>query len=244
MNARVEATRRAIQERRFRLLFQPIVTLADRQVRHFEALLRPTPAPGLAVRGVQEFVLFAEAAGLSEELDWAVLDAAAEASEAARGTPVAVNVSGLSMQSSAFRDRMLDRLARATKAGANLLIELTETADIEDLNSAVASMAGLRAAGVPVCLDDFGSGAAAFRYLREFRVDYVKLDGSYVRGALTNAREHGFLLTMVELANFMGAKTVAETIETEEQARLMREIGVEFGQGYLFGRPEPLPSAA
>ena len=242
-DARIEATRAVIEGRRFRLQFQPIVTLADRKIRHFEALLRPILTPSLAVQNVQEFVLFAEAAGLSEDLDWAVLDTAAAASEAARGVSVAVNVSGLSMQSSAFRDRMLDRMVRATKAGANLLIELTETADIEDIGSAVASMAGLRAAGIPVCLDDFGSGAAAFRYLREFRVDYVKLDGSYVREALSNAREHGFLLTMVELANFMGAKTVAETIETEAQARLMREIGVEFGQGYLFGRPGSLPGS-
>ncbi len=242
-DARIEATRAVIEERRFRLQFQPIVTLRDRQVRHFEALLRPISTPRLAVRNVQEFVLFAEAAGLSEKLDWAVLDTAAAASEAARGASVAVNVSGLSMQSSAFRERMLDRLASATRAGANLLVELTETADIDDISSAVASMAGLRAAGIPVCLDDFGSGAAAFRYLREFRVDYVKLDGSYVREALSNAREHGFLLTMVELANFMGAKTVAETIETEAQARLMREIGVEFGQGYLFGRPGSLPGS-
>ena len=101
-------------------------------------------------------------------------------------------------------------------------------------------------AGLKARVDEMrtlGSGAAAFRYLREFRVDYVKLDGSYVREALSNAREHGFLLTMVELANFMGAKTVAETIETEPQARLMREIGIEFGQGYLFGRPGSLPGS-
>ena len=242
-DARIEATRAAIQERHFHLLFQPIVALSNRRVHHYEALLRPHSTANLAVRSVQDFVLFAEAAGLSEELDWAVLDAAAEASGAARGAPIAVNVSGLSMQSSAFCDRMLDRLARATRAGANLLIELTETADIEDLGSAVASMVGLRAAGIPVCLDDFGSGSAAFRYLREFRVDYVKLDGTYVGGALSNAREHGFLLTMFELANFMGAKSVAETIETEAQARLMQDIGVEFGQGYLFGRPAPLPDS-
>lgn len=242
-DARIQATRAAIEERRFRLQFQPIVSLRDGKVHHFEALLRPISTPKLAVQGPQEFVLFAEAAGLSEELDWAVLDKAAEASEAARGASVAVNISGLSMQSGAFRERMLDRLARAQAAGARMLVELTETADIEDFESAAESMRGLRTAGVPVCLDDFGSGSAAFRYLREFRVDYVKLDGGYVRGALTNAREHGFLLSMVELANFMGAKSVAETIETEPQARLMREIGVEFGQGYLFGRPGALPGS-
>jgi EAL domain-containing protein (putative c-di-GMP-specific phosphodiesterase class I)/PAS domain-containing protein len=240
-DARIEATCEAIQERRFSLVFQPIVTLRDRQIHHYEALLRPISTTKLTVQGPQEFVLFAEAAGLSEELDWAVLDEACTACEAAPGVSVAVNISGLSMQSATFRNRMLDRLARAAKAGASVLIELTETADIEDFESAGVSMTGLRAAGIPVCLDDFGSGSAAFRYLREFRVDYVKLDGSYVRGALTSAREHGFLLSMVELANFMGAKTVAETIETEAQEQFMLEIGIEFGQGYLFGRPGPLP---
>jgi len=240
-DARIEATCEAIQERRFSLVFQPIVTLRDRQVHHYEALLRPISTAKLTVQGPQEFVLFAEAAGLSEELDWAVLDEACAACEAAPGVSIAVNISGLSMQSATFRNRMLDRLARAAKAGASVLIELTETADIEDFESAGVSMTGLRAAGIPVCLDDFGSGSAAFRYLREFRVDYVKLDGSYVRGALTSAREHGFLLSMVELANFMGAKTVAETIETEAQEQFMLEIGIEFGQGYLFGRPGPLP---
>ena len=97
--------------------------------------------------------------------------------------------------------------------------------------------------GVPVCIDDFGAGAAAFRYLREFRVDYVKLDGAYVRGALQNAREHGFLLSMIELANFVGAKVIAEMIEQEDQARMMRELGVEYGQGWLFGKPGSLPGS-
>ena len=69
----------------------------------------------------------------------------------------------------------------------------------------------------------------------------MKLDGAYVRGAMTNAREHGFLLTMVELANFVGARVVAETIETVEQADLMLAAGIEFGQGWLFGRPGVLP---
>jgi EAL domain-containing protein (putative c-di-GMP-specific phosphodiesterase class I) len=104
-------------------------------------------------------------------------------------------------------------------------------------------VANLRALNIPVCIDDFGAGSAAFRYLREFRVDYVKLDGAYVRGALHNAREHGFLLSMVELANFVGAKVIAETIETEPQAKLMREVGVEYGQGWLFGRPGSLPGS-
>ncbi len=159
------------------------------------------------------------------------------------GVSVAVNVSGLSMQSHSFRERMMRMLAGSDAPTGRILVELTETADIEDVPSAAESVAGLRDALVPVCIDDFGAGSAAFRYLREFRVDYVKLDGAYVRGALHSAREHGFLLSMVELANFVGAKVIAEMIETEPQAQLMRDMGVQFGQGWLFGRPGTLPGS-
>ena len=96
---------------------------------------------------------------------------------------------------------------------------------------------------MPVCLDDFGAGGAAFRYLREFGVDYVKIDGLYVRAATRGARERGFVASMVELAGTVGARVVAEMIETEEQAALMRDLGVQFGQGWLFGRPGTLPGA-
>ena len=122
-----------------------------------------------------------------------------------------------------------------------MLMELTETADIEDTRSAAKTIAGFREAQIPVCIDDFGAGSAAFRYLREFQVDYVKLDGACVRAALLNAREHGFLLTMVELANFVGARVIAETIETNEEADVLQSAGIEFGQGWLFGRPGALP---
>ena len=239
---RARMVRAAIAEGRFRLAYQPVVHLGSREVHHYEALLRPVFTPDSPIQTTHDFVTFAEAVGLSEELDMAVMRHAVAAVQDSPGTPVAVNVSGLSMQSVPFRERMLEALGRVAGKG-RLLVELTETADIEDVASAAESVASLRAANVPVCIDDFGAGSAAFRYLREFRVDYVKLDGAYVRGALHNAREHGFLLSMVELANFVGAKVIAETIETEPQAKLMREVGVEFGQGWLFGRPGSLPGS-
>ena len=239
---RARAMREIIEARRFRLQYQPVVALADQQAHHFEALLRPTPTPANPAHTTQDFVLLAEAVGLSEELDWAVLQ---ETLAALRATPrarIAVNISGLSMQSRPFRERILDEVSRNPEP-SRLLVELTETAEIEDLQGAADSIARLRAAGVAVCIDDFGAGAAAFRYLREFHVDFVKIDGAYVRAATRSARERSFVASMVELATAAGAKTVAEMIETEEQARLMRELGVEFGQGWLFGRPGSLPGA-
>ncbi|MBX9701281.1 MAG: EAL domain-containing protein, partial [Acetobacteraceae bacterium] len=241
---RAEALRRVIAERRFRLAFQPIVALDDRRVHHFEALLRPIATPGSASpAGPQEFVTFAETVGLSEDLDWAVVETCAEAARKADGTRIACNLSGLSLQSPAFRDRLLALLRAEPDLVPRLLIEITETAEIEDEPAAVATVEALRALGLPLCIDDFGAGAAAFRYLRAFRVDYVKIDGQYVQAALTSAQDRGFVAAMVDLARTVGAKVVAERIETEAEAAAMRELGVGYGQGWLFGKPGRLPGS-
>ena len=240
--------REAIAAKRFRLQFQPIVGLTDNAIHHFEALLRPVESPSHPSGTTQDFVLFAEMVGLAEELDLAVLAEAIDALRAAPTATVAVNVSGYTMQSPPFRDAVAAILAEnADIIGPDhphrLLVELTETAEIDDMPAAAAAIAALRAQGVPVCLDDFGAGGAAFRYLREFGVDFVKIDGLYVRAAVRGARERGFVASMVELAGSVGAQVVAEMIETEAQAALMRELGVQYGQGWLFGRPGSLPGA-
>jgi EAL domain-containing protein (putative c-di-GMP-specific phosphodiesterase class I) len=235
--------RRAIADRHFRLLFQPIVSLADRQLHHYEALLRPIPTPDCHLHKPQDFVAFAEAVGLAEELDWAVLRQALAALRASSSPCIAVNVSGFSMQSREFRDRLLGLVeARIELLGhGRLLIELTETAEVEDVTEAGTTMMKLRALGVPVCIDDFGAGAASFRYLRDFRVDLVKIDGGYVRNAMRGDRERNFIGSLAGLVSATGAKIVAEMIETEENALLMQSLGVQYGQGYLFGRPGALP---
>ena len=120
------------------------------------------------------------------------------------------------------------------------MVELTESAEIEDEDSAASTLRALRARGVPVCIDDFGAGAAAFRYLKSFPTDYVKVDGTFVQAALTSERDRSFVAAMVDLSLAVGAKVVAERIETEEEAEVMRNLGVHFGQGWLFGRPGTL----
>lgn len=243
---RTLAMRETIANRRFRLAFQPVVALSDRKVHHFEALLRPTANGAIGVETTQDFVTFAEAVGLSEELDWAVLTMALEALRATRDVSIAVNMSGLSMQDAAYCTRLVELIGSlgdtlGPRGSKRLLIELTETVEIEDMTTASASIEKLRGAGVPVCLDDLGAGASACRYLRTFGVDYVKIDGVYVRGAETSARDRVFTASMVEIASSVGAEIVAEMIETEAQAGLMRELGVHYGQGWLFGRREQLP---
>jgi EAL domain-containing protein (putative c-di-GMP-specific phosphodiesterase class I) len=240
--AQAAATRSAIQHGRFRMVFQPVVSLADRVVHHYEALLRPFPVAGQQAATTQEFVSFAEAIGLAETLDGAVLQRTVETIAAAK-VPVAINVSGLSMQSAAFRDMLLGLIDGNAAFRRQLMVELTETADIDDVPAAVDTVNRLSAAGVPMCLDDFGAGFAAFRYLKEFKVDYVKIDGSYVRNARSGARESGFVGAMVELARCVGARAIAEMVETEAQAASMMALGVQFGQGWLFGKPGGLPGS-
>ncbi len=236
------ALHRAIRERRFELLFQPIVSLADCTLHHYEALLRPKPIPGCPFSNPQEFVMLVETLGLSDELDLAVADLASTAVTDAT-ISVAFNLSSQSVQSSAFRDRLLALLSAspACRAG-RLIVEMTETAEVENLTEAARTVAALRAIGVPFCLDDFGAGTADVRVLRALSADIVKLDGSYVPGVLRGGHERAFVKGMIDIARAAGAEVVAERIETEGEAEALRAVGVTYGQGWLFGRPAPLPA--
>ncbi len=180
----------------------------------------------------------AEMLGLAEDLDGAAREAAARG-----GVTVAFNISGLSAQSPGFRKRLLAALARAMPASpSSLLAELTETAEIEDEAQAAVTIAALRERGVPVCIDDFGAGAAAFRYLHSFQVDYVKIDGTYVRHAVESEHDRSFVAAMVDLSLKVGAQAIAEQVGNEAVATIMSALGVRYGQGWLFGRPGKLPS--
>jgi EAL domain-containing protein (putative c-di-GMP-specific phosphodiesterase class I) len=238
--ARAAATRSLLQRGHFRLAYQPVVRLSDRTLHHYEALLRPHPMIGHDKVNTEEFVAFAEAMGLAEMLDRAVLQRVVDTLPNAK-TRVAVNISGISMQSPEFREWLLSIITRNPAVCRWLMVELTETADIEDVPAAVDTVNQLTEAGIPVCLDDFGAGFAAFRYLKEFTVAFVKIDGAYVSTANDGARESGFVSAMVELARCVGASAIAEKVETEAQAESMATLGVQFGQGWLFGRPGALP---
>ncbi|WP_419898084.1 EAL domain-containing protein [Roseomonas sp. USHLN139] len=244
---RAAALARAIADRRFSLAFQPIVELAEPEAApaHYEALIRPLATDGLPTLGPQAFVNLAEMVGLSAELDLAVADASLVALTRAGGeTRVACNVSGLSLQDPAFRRRLLALLeSHAPELRARLLIEVTETVEIDNEAEAVASREALRQHGVTVCIDDFGAGAAGLSYLRLLKPNLVKLDGRFMEATSGGQRgeSYNFAAALVELARATGAAVVAERIETESDADTARSFGARYGQGWLFGRPGTLP---
>ncbi len=235
------AQRKIIAAGQFDMVFQPVVSLSNRSIHHYEALVRPIPGSGALWETTQDFVTCAEAVGLAEELDLAVLQRVLATLARNPACSIAANISGLSMQSEPFRERL--SAALPTGSYPRLLIELTETAEIDDMAAAADTLERLQDLNIGLCIDDFGAGAAAFRYVRDFHVDYVKIDGAYVQGATRSSRERNIVASMLDLARSVGAKTIAEMIETDQQARLMQELGATFGQGWLFGRPGKLPAS-
>ncbi len=236
--------RRVMQDGRFSLSYQPIVTLSNRRPHHYEALIRPKPIPEIPLAGPQDFVMLVEALGLADELDLRIARMACDRAVAA-GSAVAFNISGQSVQNPGFRKRLIGTLRHHPACAAGLaVVEMTETAEIEDVAEGLATAEALRSIGVPFCLDDFGAGAADMRLLRALTPNIVKLDGSYVPGITTAGRERSFIAGMTEIARAVGAEVVAERIETEAEAEALASLGVTYGQGWLFGRPDDLPDAA
>ncbi len=226
---------------RFDIAYQPIVDLATRHVHHHEALLRFSDGIGPAER-----IAFAETTGLISDLDLAVvhrvLARSAQAKLRGRAKTVSINLSGRSIEQPRFLEALHKLIASYGFLDGLVMFEITESSQITDLDAAARAIATLRATGCPVCLDDFGAGASAFHYLRALPVDYVKIDGAYVREVLNVPRDQLFLAAMARLCTDLGVATIGEMVEDEGTARFLIDLGVRYGQGFLFGRPAPGPA--
>jgi len=236
--ARVAEVKNTIAAGLFDLVFQPIVDLKERQPHHYEALARNIG--GQANRSPFEFVTLAEEIGLIADFDLAVCRRAiATLEQDAGGRKIAVNLSGFSLGRPGFDDALMALLRAHPLARHRLLFEVTESAEIADLVAVNRVLQELRRTGHAVCLDDFGSGAAAFEYLRSLEVDFVKIDGSYVKGAVATTYGHSFLKCITALCRDLKIGTIGEMVEDEATWRLLKTVGVDFGQGFYFGKPLP-----
>jgi diguanylate cyclase (GGDEF)-like protein len=159
---------------------------------------------------------------------------------ASRGLTVSLNVSGQSIGDEMFIQHFTQLLKSANLPRQCISVELTEQAAITNLASAKSMVVRLGALGCGFALDDFGTGANSLTYLKTLNVDRVKIDGSFVRDVLTDRNSQATVRAIVELAKGLGIETVAEYVETEEIAAEIRRLGVDYAQGYAFGRPEPL----
>lgn len=231
--------RAIVRDRDFTLEYQPIVDLGSGVTHHFEALAR------FGSHGPAATIQLAEELGLIEGFDLAVAEKALrQLNQPGFGlTRIAVNVSGASLGADTYVDGLLRMTSAAPAIRSRIQVEVTETSAVADLEAATRRLTALRRAGIRVCLDDFGVGAASMDYLHRLPFDTVKIDGRFVREVVTDARSRALIAHLVDLCATLKVSTVAEMIETEAQAEAVRAMGVTYGQGWLFGRPAAQPTA-
>ena len=236
------ALRRALEEERFRLEYQPIVALDSGVPLAVEALLRWDDPH--APRGPSEFVPIAEESGLIVRLGAWVLERAC--SQAARWvadhpgagwTRLNVNVSGRQLAEPAFPEALANVLERCELAPERLALELTETALME--TTALDALQELKRLGVRLVLDDFGTGYSSLSYLAEFPIDTLKIDRPFVAGLENENTTFPIVEAVVGMAQALGLTTVAEGVEHEQQLRVLRELDCDATQGFLFAEPTP-----
>ncbi|MBL9034775.1 MAG: EAL domain-containing protein [Rhodospirillaceae bacterium] len=244
--SRVVAMRDLIHERRITLHYQPIVSLNDRRHHHYEVLLRFADG-----RSPFEDVRFAEEINIIHELDLAVANGAIarilEGAAKGQHLSLAVNMSAKSLLNDSFGEMFTKVTERLGTDRKRLMIEITESAKLEDLARAAQAVQRLRGRGHVVCLDDFGAGASSLPYLQQLTVDYVKIDGVYIRSITDSPRERAIVQGVLTTCKCLGIRTVAEMIEKEDQHKCLLDLGVDLGQGWLYGKPSaeiPPPSIA
>ena len=180
---RIANLRRLIRERRFHAAYQPIVSLSTGDTHHVEALVRFDTRSGSPF----ELITFAEQVGMIGEFDMMMManvtNTLTQWADKNNKPRIAMNLSARSLTTEDFQEFLVNHLAQHHELKDHLLIEVTESAQITDLSRLSDSVKEIRAAGFKVCLDDFGAGASGFQYLRNIKVDYVKVDGAYIRGA-------------------------------------------------------------
>ena len=235
--------RDALERAEFRMLYQPIVRLADGRVVGYEALLR-WAHPVLGDIPTETFIGIAEETPMIVPIgDWALARACADAALLPPGVEVAVNVSTVQLARPDFEARLCDVLAATGLAPERLVIEITETALIDARLDIAPLLGRLKAHGVRAALDDFGTGYSSLGYLRRFAFDILKIDRSFT-AALAEPESAAIVATLLELGQRLGIQTIAEGVETETQLRTLRAAGCGFVQGHLLGAPRTLAEIA
>lgn len=239
----VSSLLQALDESRLLLFRQAVAAVsAPQQFDHYEILIRlQTPAGEL--QSPAHFLPAAEHYGLAPTIDRYVvrtlLDYLARHPETQAS--YAVNLSGRTMAEPDFLNFVAEQLQIHQISAQRLCFEITETAAISDLQSARRMVEGLRALGCRFFLDDFGSGMCSFAYLRQLPVDYLKIDGSFIRNMLTDSDDFVIVNAVAQIARDLRRQTVAEFVENDLLLERLRSIGVDYAQGYAIHAPEPLP---
>ena len=234
--------RRALANGELECYFQPIMELWTNRISGFEALVRWIhPQQGLL--NPADFIPIAEETGLIVDLDAQILEQACKKiTEWNLVTPeklltLSVNISARSLLDLALSDRVASAIKTHQVQASNLYLEITETALIDDIELATTCINKLESLGVRMAIDDFGTGYSSLRYLKNLQVGVLKIDRSFTDGLSVDHGDGVIVKAVIDMANALNMAVVAEGIETQHQLDVLKGLGCEYGQGYLFGRP-------
>jgi PAS domain S-box-containing protein len=236
---KIKSLKNLISHQRFTINFQPIVDMSSRDTSHFEVLVRfeDNVSP-------YDLIVLGEDVGIAPDVDMSVCRQALKFADQKKNRTekfrkLAINLSGVSVQNEAFKNNLLSLLKEYPDAAKHLSFEITESTMIKDLDEVNEFIQKLRRAGHSVCLDDFGAGASSFQYLHKLDVDGIKIDGAYTKKILESPRDATMIKNLTQMCHELDVFVVAEMVETEAQAKYLRDIGIDKGQGWLFGKPAP-----
>lgn len=235
----------ALQEDRFRIYCQPIVALSpdNTEALHYELLIRLTDPQGDLIMPAN-FIPAAERYGLMTSLDrWMISTAFHSYNDIfgeQSGVQIAINLSGNSLNDDSLLGYIKGEIAKTGISPSNVCFEITETAAISNLDQVSQLILDLKRIGCRFALDDFGSGLSSFTYLKNLPVDYLKIDGSFVHDMIDDTIDHAMVEAINQVGHIMGIGTIAECAESIEVVDMLRELGVDYAQGYAMGSPVPI----
>ena len=248
---RLPELQKALQEDRFRLHVQPIAkidrSLAGYTIEHFEFLLRLTAEDGSEITPFT-IIEAAERYGLMRQIDrWVIRQALRMVADIGDGQGsdcgYSINLSGQSAADPTLIDFIEAEYAALGINPTQIWFELTETAAISNFSVAVELARRIREMGSGIALDDFGSGLSSFGYLKNLPIDVLKIDGQFVQDIVDNTVDQAMVRAINEVARSMGILTIAEFVESQAAVDVLRDIGIDYVQGYHIGKPGPLPIA-
>ncbi len=238
----IKDIRSAISDNRFTLHFQPILELNSSKPSIFEVLVRMVAIDGSLI-SPGTFIPIAERYGLMQQIDlWVVnrvLEEFGNGGDSGDSPHLSINISGSTIESKEVRGQIHNCLQRHASLANKLIFEITETEAVSNIKRAAGFMRELKKLGCRFALDDFGTGFSSFAYLKNLPVDYIKIDGTFVRDIIDDPTDQAMVRSIIHIAHSLDKKAIAEFVETRDILELLKQFGVDYVQGYHTGVPRP-----
>jgi len=238
----VPLIRDALANDKFTLVFQPVLDLKNKSITHYETLIRMIGTDGKLIEP-GNFIPVAEKMGLIHDIDIWVVNRAIEIlhklPEPNNQTSFNINLSSHAFQDATLLPMLKEKLNQTGVQASRITFEITETAAIANFAQTREMITNIRELGCKFALDDFGSGFSSFNYIKEFPVDYLKIDGAFITNLINDQIDQTLIKSMIEIARKLNKKTIAEFVESKKVLDLLIQYGADYAQGYFIGKPSP-----